>query len=126
MQLVSRSRGVLRLLALMFLGPLLASSSHALRPDVLLSQYVHSSWTVKDGVPGEVNALAQTSDGYLLVGAMDGLARFDGVTLEMIPAAGGVSLKYATVKGLLVKRDGDLIVGTVGDGAILAGKAFNG
>jgi signal transduction histidine kinase/ligand-binding sensor domain-containing protein len=114
------------LIALSFIALLLPCSSHALRPDVSLAQYVHSSWTVKDGVPGEVNALAQTRDGYLLVGAMDGLARFDGVTLEMIPSVSGVSLKYATVKGLLVKRDGDLIVGTVGDGAILSGKGFNG
>lgn len=109
-----------------FLALLLPCSGHALRPDVSVAQYVHSSWTVKDGVPGEVNALAQTPDGYLLVGAMDGLARFDGVTLEMIPSVSGVSLKFATVKGLLVKRDGDLVVGTVGDGAILSGKGFNG
>ncbi len=39
----------------------------------------HVTWTGKDGAPGNVTALGQTSDGYLWIGTSLGLYRFDGV-----------------------------------------------
>jgi signal transduction histidine kinase/ligand-binding sensor domain-containing protein len=39
----------------------------------------HTFWTRRDGAPGTVTALAQTKDGYLWVGSLLGLYRFDGL-----------------------------------------------
>jgi ligand-binding sensor domain-containing protein len=47
-----------------------------------IDQLYHTSWTNQDGAPGEVHALAQTSDGYLWLGTPRGLFRFDGVRFE--------------------------------------------
>src|ERR1017187_3932925 len=38
----------------------------------------HSSWTERDGAPHGIDALAQTTDGYLWIGTSAGLFRFDG------------------------------------------------
>ena len=44
------------------------------------SPFVVRSWQVEDGLPhNSVNAILQTSDGYLWLATNDGLARFDGV-----------------------------------------------
>ena len=51
--------------------------SDALR---IASNFHHTSWTAKDGVPGESTWLAQTTDGWLWLGGASGLTRFDGVT----------------------------------------------
>ncbi|MCW5552316.1 MAG: hypothetical protein KIS67_09105 [Verrucomicrobiae bacterium] len=43
-------------------------------------QYQLDNWTTQGGLPAnKVNALLQTSDGYLWVGTVAGLARFDGL-----------------------------------------------
>jgi hypothetical protein len=49
--------------------------------DRTIGQFVHAAWSAKDGLPS-VNALAQTSDGFLWLGTMPGLYRFDGVSFE--------------------------------------------
>lgn len=47
-------------------------------------QYQLANWTTQDGLPADkVNALLQTSDGYLWVGTVAGLARFDGVRFKV-------------------------------------------
>jgi len=54
---------------------------HALDPDKHLTQYIHTSWRVQDGsAPPGIEALAQTSDGYLWFSSdSQGMYRFDGV-----------------------------------------------
>jgi hypothetical protein len=59
-------------------APLLASAN-----DRTISQFVHTAWTAKDGVPGNIAALAQTTDGFLWLGTLQGLYRFDGVSFEL-------------------------------------------
>jgi len=40
---------------------------------------------VENGLPqNKINALAQTRDGYLWVGTLKGLARFDGVRFKFL------------------------------------------
>jgi hypothetical protein len=38
---------------------------HAEQVDRTIGQFVHTSWSAKDGAPGDVYALAQTTDGFL-------------------------------------------------------------
>ena len=71
--------------------------------DRTIQQYVHTVWGDKEGAPTGILALAQTSDGYLWIGAVDGLYRFDGVSFE----------RYQTgmVYALFTRPNGDLWIG---------------
>jgi signal transduction histidine kinase/ligand-binding sensor domain-containing protein len=100
--------------------------------DRALFELHHTSWTVKDGAPGDVQALAQTTDGYLWLGTSAGLYRFDGVRFEryepldrVFPAAYVFSLYATPDNGLLVGlyyhgvcliRNGEVITYPVADG----------
>src|SRR3974377_1382342 len=60
---------------------LLSNPLHALDPNVRISQYTHVSWRTQDGsAPAGMLTIAQTSDGFLWLSAIDqGVYRFDGV-----------------------------------------------
>ena len=60
---------------------LLAGTAHALDPNKRLTQYMHTSWRIQDGsAPSGIEAIAQTSDGYLWLSSdSQGMYRFDGV-----------------------------------------------
>ena len=69
-------------LGLAVAGLLLAPTpgAFALIPSLEVSQYAHTSWTVRNGFTvGAIFAMAQTPDGYLWLGSEFGLFRFDGV-----------------------------------------------
>ena len=51
--------------------------------DRALDQLYHTGWTYIEGAPGQVHALAQTTDGYLWLGTATGLFRFDGIQFEV-------------------------------------------
>jgi signal transduction histidine kinase/ligand-binding sensor domain-containing protein len=49
------------------------------RPEAGLLSYQVARWTAENGLPqNQVKALLQTRDGYLWIGTLNGLARFDG------------------------------------------------
>ena len=60
---------------------LLGAPAHALDPHKRLTQYIHTSWRIQDGsAPAGIEAIAQTSDGYLWLSSdSQGMYRFDGV-----------------------------------------------
>lgn len=67
-------------------------------------------WSIEEGAPSRINAFAQTPDGFLWIGGVDGLVRFDGLTFEHIapsPSHPGSMV----VARLLVARDGTLWIG---------------
>lgn len=68
-------------------------------------------WQAEDGLPNNiVQAIAQTSDGYLWVGTRDGLAQFDGEQfhpVDLTPESAQPSISC-----LLATSDGSLWVGT--------------
>src|ERR1700736_1892207 len=84
----------------------------ALNPSLDVSQYAHTSWTVREGFsPGTIFAMAQTPDGYLWLGAEFGLFLFCGIhSMPWHPPA-GQQLPSAPYS-LLVTRDGTLWIGT--------------
>ena len=64
---------------------LVASSAvHALDPTRTIAEFHHTSWSIEDGVPADIWSIAQTPDGYLWLGSVNGLYRFDGVRAERI------------------------------------------
>lgn len=85
--------------------------------DRTIEQLHHTSWTLKDGGPGEVRALAQTTDGYLWIGAGDGLFRFDGVRFEPFAPDRGDPFQQRAIYSLLATPDGGLWVGFWSGGA---------
>ncbi len=73
------------------------------------------SWTTDDGLPqNSIQAIGQTSDGYLWIGTQEGLVRFDGVRFRRLPGPPGV--RAYSVRSLHVGRDGRLWVGASGGG----------
>src|SRR5207249_12105078 len=53
---------------------LLCAPLHAIDRDRRLDQLHHTGWTYIEGAPGQVRALAQTTDGYLWLGTEIGRA----------------------------------------------------
>jgi signal transduction histidine kinase/ligand-binding sensor domain-containing protein len=83
-----------------------------LDPNKTIGQFTHTLWSAKDGIPGPVQAIAQTSDGYLWLGTPAGLYRFDGLHFISWEAApGGEKLPRSSILSLLAARDGSLWVG---------------
>jgi signal transduction histidine kinase/ligand-binding sensor domain-containing protein len=94
--------------------------AHAISPNLTLQQLDHTSWTIQSGVPSGINALAQTSDGYIWLGTTTGLYRFDGVTFELYRPPGGQRLSDTAIQVLYATREGGLWIGYVlGEASLL-------
>ncbi|HEX5423325.1 MAG TPA: two-component regulator propeller domain-containing protein [Bryobacteraceae bacterium] len=91
-------------------------SLFALDPLQSLNQLYHTAWGAKNGITGEVEALAQTTDGYLWVGTTDGLFRFDGLSFERYQPESG-SLMGTYISALMAVPDGGLWIGYGSNGA---------
>jgi signal transduction histidine kinase/ligand-binding sensor domain-containing protein len=106
---------ILLLLALALVAP----SAPALESKVPLGDYHHDIWTGKDGAPGEVAAMAQTADGWLWIGASNGLYRFDGVRFRRFEALSGEVAPKRPITSLTALRNGDLLIGYIYGGLSL-------
>lgn len=84
---------------------------HAEASDRTIGQFVHTGWSTKDGAPGNVYALAQTMDGFLWLGTMQGLYRFDDVSFERYEPQSGPAFQSSFITSLLALRNGDLWIG---------------
>jgi ligand-binding sensor domain-containing protein len=96
---------------LLMIGMVLAIPAKALDPQKLISQFTHTSWTAKDGVPGPVRAIAQTPDGYLWLGTEAGLYRFGGLHFVAWEPSFGEQILGSAVWSLCASRDGSLWIG---------------
>ena len=94
-----------------------ASVLHAQRPGPTLTQLDHKAWTIRDGAPPNVLALAQSADGVLWIGTQSGLYRFDGVRFEEFEPPAGQSLPSQFITALLAVPDGSMWIGYVRSGA---------
>src|SRR4051794_35471124 len=76
--------------------------------------YRVNRWTAENGLPqNSVKALAQTPDGYLWIGTLNGLARFDGIRFKIYDQGNTPEMTHDTVNALAVDaEDGSLWVGT--------------
>lgn len=74
-------------------------------------QLQHAAWTAREGAPGPNFALAQTTDGYLWLGTLSGLYRFDGVNFERYKPLSGRDLTSNDVSALKATSDGGLWIG---------------
>src|SRR5581483_1012487 len=73
------------------------------------STWFARGWQLEDGLPNNnVNALAQTDDGYLWVATITGVARFDGVQFEHIASTNFIAAPNRGVMALLRGHGGTL------------------
>jgi ligand-binding sensor domain-containing protein/signal transduction histidine kinase len=88
-------------------------TASALNPSLDISQYAHTSWKIREGFSrGQINAIAQTPDGYLWLGTEFGLLRFDGIKNVPWQPPGDQHLPSNWIFSLLATRDGTLWIGT--------------
>ena len=106
---------VLRRIAIVVVWALLLTTRtvFALNAAHDVSQYLHTTWRVRDGFWGAgLRAITQTPDGYLWLGGDVGLVRFDGVRgVPWVPPP-DQQLPSNVITHLLSGRDGTLWIGT--------------
>lgn len=96
-----------------------AVPADALDPARALTQYQNDHWQTEDGLPqSTVQAITQTRDGYLWIGTLDGLARFDGAEFTNFDARAYPELGSGSVLGLMQDAEGNLWIGRSG-GAVI-------
>src|SRR5262245_25599898 len=91
----------------------------ALDPNKALTQYGHTVWHDKDGLPqNTVRAITQTRDGYLWIGTEGGLARFDGVRFTVFDRTNTKEIRNNSITALHEGQDSSLWIGTGGGGLV--------
>jgi len=92
---------------------LTASSVLGLNPTQDPGDYIVARWNTEDGLPhSSIRQIYQTRDGYLWIGTMQGLARFDGLTFTNFSAPGTPGLPNSLITSMAETPDGSLWIGT--------------
>jgi len=76
-----------------------------------LNHFQHTAWTLADGAPPDIWALAQSPDGYLWLGTGAGLYRFDGVRFERVRPTQGPPFPAVDITALHFDETGGLWIG---------------
>jgi signal transduction histidine kinase/ligand-binding sensor domain-containing protein len=75
--------------------------------------YLRKIWTTENGLPqNSVTSILQTHDGYLWLGTLGGLARFDGMEFTVFNTVNTTELKSNRVRVLFEDSDSNLWIGT--------------
>src|SRR5262245_16991201 len=93
--------GLLGLGLLMAWG--LGSAALALEPDRRVSQYNHRTWRSENGLPQiSVISSAQSPEGYVWFGTLEGLVRLDGARLTVFDRRNSPALTSQVISALTV------------------------
>ena len=88
-------------------------SAPALEPTTPLASYGRQIWVMENGLPqNTVQALAQTTDGFIWLGTEVGLVRFDGNNFVVFDQNSKPALPGVDIRCLLATSDGSLWIGT--------------
>ncbi len=99
----------LPVLLFVLLAGLIPSPVFALDPHLSIDQYTVQTWSLDHGLPqSTVNAMVQSPLGYVYIATFGGLARFDGVRMELIPEDAACGRRYTD---LAVDQQGVVWVG---------------
>lgn len=103
---------------------LAARPAAGLETATTIPRYVHDAWGTEDGLPqGTVQEILETRDGYLWFGTEAGLARFDGVRFTVFDQRTAPEMGTVQVRSLAERRQGGLLVGTLGGLFLIDGGA---
>ncbi len=98
----------LAMLAMLLLLPMLAFAQG--KP---LSAYYREVWTTRQGLPhNQINAIAQSPDGYLWLGTWEGLVRYNGQEFVLYDRNSVPELQDNGIRSVRVAPNGDIVVGT--------------
>jgi len=87
--------------------------AHALDPHRPFSQYAHERWSINEGLPYPGGSeIAQDSEGYIWLGSMSGLSRFDGSRMTNYDGSTTPALNGNFILGLQPDAQGRLWMGT--------------
>lgn len=112
-----RRPALVLLLAVVFYASLPISPALALDPRKALKEYGHDVWHSGNGLPqNSITSIVQTEDGYLWLGTLEGLVRFDGVRFTVFDKWNTPQLKSNRIHTLFEDRDKNLWIGTEGGG----------
>ncbi|MEI6895534.1 MAG: two-component regulator propeller domain-containing protein [Colwellia sp.] len=76
-----------------------------------LSAYYSQTWNTHDGLPHNgINAISQTTDGYLWIGTWGGLARFNGRQFKVFTRGSKMGLPDSAIRSLTSTQQGNLLV----------------
>jgi ligand-binding sensor domain-containing protein/signal transduction histidine kinase len=80
-----------------------------------IDQFPVDHWGTDQGLPqASIEAMLQTSDGYLWIGTQEGLARFDGVSFTPLSLIARSVPEHTFVHALLEDSSGTIWIGTEG------------
>jgi signal transduction histidine kinase/ligand-binding sensor domain-containing protein len=86
-------------------------TADAMDPNRAMSQYIRSHWGPDNGLSsGPIHAITQTADGYLWIGAENGLFRFDGFKFNLTEDTTPGAQPIREVVGLMPGDDDSLWV----------------
>lgn len=95
-------------------------AAEGLDPSRRITQYIHQSWQVEDGLPqNSAQSIAQTHDGYLWFGTEEGVARFDGVRFVVFDTYNTPGLRHNWISDFEEDRSGALWISTYGGGVTI-------
>ncbi|WP_159821229.1 ligand-binding sensor domain-containing protein [Colwellia sp. 20A7] len=88
-----------------------ATENHTFEKTLPLADYFTQTWNTHDGLPHNgVNAISQTTDGYLWIATWEGLARFNGREFKVFTRGSKIGLPDSSVKSLTSTTEGKLLV----------------
>ena len=86
---------------------------YAAAQDKPLSAFYRETWTTRQGLPhNQVNAIAQSPDGYLWLGTWEGLVRYNGLEFHVFDRANTPELKDNGIRSVRASEDGAVVIGT--------------
>ncbi|WP_330946039.1 two-component regulator propeller domain-containing protein [Thermomonas sp. LB-4] len=83
------------------------------RPEKPISAFYRETWTTRQGLPhNQINAIAQTPDGYLWLGTWEGLVRYNGLEFHQFDRGNTPALRDNGVRSVRAAANGAVVVGT--------------
>ncbi|HWY78340.1 MAG TPA: two-component regulator propeller domain-containing protein, partial [Verrucomicrobiae bacterium] len=106
--------------ARVWLGACLLFAASAISASAAGAKYTVDVWGTDKGLPeGAVISMVQTRDGYLWLGTLKGLARFDGIHFTVFNERNTPELNAGEIVHLFEDSEGNLWVGTQSAGVVL-------
>ncbi|MCP4216415.1 MAG: PAS domain-containing protein, partial [bacterium] len=91
----------------------------SLDPSKEINQYVYDNWGSESGLPPDcISFICRTADGYIWLGTLNGLLRFNGKTSRAFNRDNTPEMTNNRISALCASKNGGLWIGTEYDGVL--------